>query len=206
MPRTRAIGWLSVLFLCGCAERAPAAARAPSAVASVSLAPAEVLAPNAIEALREHVTGSPADVHTMPGSHGSYEIHFGCAPRYPGFSVVSVQGLGMQGFPQFGSAGGTRGREIEAQFWELAEEARGVAGVASIHQVAAVAPCRLAGTAIGLKLSDYRDIDQAVLRLGPWLARRDLGGEIVLWVLPRLGPAVLTQDVVTASPDRASGD
>jgi hypothetical protein len=102
--------------------------------------------------------------------------------------------------------GGSRGRELEARFWELAAEARSVAGVASIHQEAAVASCRLAGTAIGLELSDYRDIDQAVLRLGPWLARRDLVGEIVLWVLPPLGPPVLTQDVVTAAPDRASGD
>jgi hypothetical protein len=206
MPRTRAIAWLSVLVLCGCAKRAPIVPCAPSAVASVSIAPAEVLAPNAIEVLREHVTGSPADVHTTPGSRGSYEIHFGCAPRYPGFSVVSVQGLGTQGLPPLGSVGGTRGRQLEAQFWELAEEARAVAGVASIHQVAAVGPCRLAGTAIGLKLSDYRDIDQAVVHLGPWLVRHDLAGEIVLWVLPRLGPAVLTQDVVTASPDRASGD
>jgi hypothetical protein len=44
-----------------------------------------------------------------------------------------------------------------------------------------------------------------VLRLGPWLAHRDLGGEIVLWVLPRLGPPALTDDNVTA-PIRASGD
>jgi hypothetical protein len=195
---------LAAVVLCVCAKRAPVAPRAPSSVPSASAAPVEVLAPNAIEALREHVTGSPADVHTTPGSHGGYEVHFGCAARYPEFSVVFVQGIGTQGFPQVG-VGGARGTELEARFWDLAAEARRVAGVVSIYEVAAVAPCRLAGTAIGLELSDYRDIDQAVFRLGPWLAHRDLGGELVLWVLPRRGPPVLTQDVVTASPDGASG-
>jgi hypothetical protein len=150
-----------------------------------------VLAPNAIEKLRDLVTGSTNDVHVTPGRHDGYEVHFGCKAHYWGFSVVSVQGVGTQGFPL---SVGDYSRELEAQFWDLAEEVRRVAGVASIHEVEEAPLCRsAAGWAIGLELSDYRDIDQAVLRVGPWLAHRDLAGEIVLWILPRRGPPVLGQ-------------
>jgi hypothetical protein len=58
------------------------------------------------------------------------------------------------------------------------------AAVPSIHDVRGTAPCRTEGWVIGLKLSDYRDVDAAVRNLEPWIVREDLRGEIVLLPSP----------------------
>jgi hypothetical protein len=78
--------------------------------------------------------------------------------------------------------------EVEKEFSRLEAVARQVAGVSSIHTVNASAGCRAPGWAMVFKLDDYRDVDDAIRRLGPWLARQNLSGEIVLQLWPVPGP------------------
>ena len=136
------------------------------------------------------VAGGPTDVHTVPGTYDGYSVYFGCEPTYRGFSVVFVRGDGTVEFPQPAGIPPPLGRGLEAQFWELAATARDIAAVSAIHAVTASNPCLTHGWAIDLDLHDYRGVDDAIRRLGGWLARENLHGEVMLRMVPVPGPGV----------------
>jgi hypothetical protein len=127
--------------------------------------------------------GCPSDIHVQAGRYDGYEVSVDCpSGKHGGMPLVVIRGLGSKPLPQLGR--GPIAGEIQRQFFALAEEARKVAAVPSIHDVRGTAPCRTEGWVIGLKLSDYRDVDAAVRNLEPWIVREDLRGEIVLLPSP----------------------
>jgi hypothetical protein len=129
------------------------------------------------------VLGLPTDVQTRPGVYEGYEVYFGCEnDAYRDLSVVFVGGIGIAEFSQFGNNVPYPLSEGERKFWLLSAAERVVAKVSSIHPADGVPPCRTDGWAIGFDINDYRKVDVAIRRLGLWLARENLKGEVALRV------------------------
>ncbi len=135
--------------------------------------------------------GTPGDVHTQARVYPGYAVQFGCRPRWdPAFSVAIVLGLGAVPLPAFGHGDPTQEPNeatIERQFFRLAAKARAAAAVASVYDTPAVAGCNTNEWAIGLLMDDFRDVDVVLRRVGVWLARQNVSGEVVLWMKRRPG-------------------
>lgn len=113
-----------------------------------------------------HVLGSPEDVHTAAGDYVGYRVVRPCA-------LASVD-LGVRGT---GSVVPNQamitaaGAELLQLVGDLRLSGGGGYGLA----------CE-AGVGTQLVLGDWRDVDTAISRVGPWLAERDLALQVAISV------------------------
>jgi hypothetical protein len=180
--------WTLLLSL-ACVHEACALEATPPAVAPRSVDAPKSQAPStpscAPEAARPGTLfGSPFDVHTPPGIYDGYEVYLGCPGKWWDRQAVVIRGTGTKPIV-WGQ------REVEWAFWRLADEAREVACVESIHDRCYAGTCRTDEGGITLQLHDWRDVDVILRRLGAWLRDRSLRGEIILRLEPMPGPGRL---------------
>ncbi|HEX7941292.1 MAG TPA: hypothetical protein VF488_05780 [Gemmatimonadaceae bacterium] len=113
-----------------------------------------------------HVLGSPEDVHTAAGDYVGYRVVRPCS--------VAGADLGVRGT---GSVVPTQamilaaGRELLQLVGDLRLPGGGGYGFA----------CE-PGFGTELMLGDWRDVDTAIARVGPWLAERDLALQVGILV------------------------
>jgi hypothetical protein len=184
-----ALSWgLSVLTM-ACATTAQSESAQRRASEPASLCPKSITGFPLLGGKRG-VSGCPGDIHVRPGTFEGYEVSFGCPNYENSDSVILVRGLGKKGFRQLRTTSPT-GEEIEEkEFWRhTGSGIRKIAEVSSIHRDSKAHACRGTGWAIELQIHDFRDVDQVVRSLGLWLARMDLGGEIILLLEPLPQPA-----------------
>jgi len=118
---------------------------------------------------REGVLGSPEDVHTAAGDYAGYRVLRPCAPGGASFADLGVSGTGSVVPTQaMITAAGT---EILQLIGDLRLPGGGGYGFA----------CE-AGFGTTLVLGDWRDVDTAIARVGPWIAQRDLALQVAISV------------------------
>jgi hypothetical protein len=133
------------------------------------------------------VAGSPADVRTRPGIYGvfgGYEVSFGCGTAYyenmkPFFSLVFVRGMGSRKLPRFEA-----GRESETEFWRVANDICLEAGL-PVGSAGATMGCTSKDSVITLEMHDWRNVDDAIVGVGRWLASHDSSGEVAIRLEPK---------------------
>jgi hypothetical protein len=122
---------------------------------------------------RDTRVGSPSDVKIRAGKYDGYEIHRVCTN---GSGTASVIGLGHRR-PEFLST-----KEMPAAKESFRAEALAVAQAKSLVASGFGVHCADHRGAFLIDLYDFREVDPILERLGTWMARQDLGLEIVLLV------------------------
>jgi hypothetical protein len=118
---------------------------------------------------REGVLGSPEDVHTAAGDYVGYRVVRPCAPESAALADLGVSGTGSVILTQaMITAAGT---EILKLIGDLRLPGGGGYGFA----------CE-AGFGTTLVLGDWRDVDTAIARVGPWIAERNLALQVAISV------------------------
>jgi hypothetical protein len=135
------------------------------------------------------VGGCPADIRTEAGAYEGYQVVFGCLDRGDSDSVLIVRGAGRKSFRQLMGTTPGEDEDAEKQAWgRFTENLRETAAVSSIDRSSRIPTCHSTGYAIELRLHDFRQVDDAVHNVGEWLARMNVGGEIMLVLAPRPEP------------------
>jgi hypothetical protein len=118
---------------------------------------------------REGVLGSPEDVHTAAGNYVGYRVVRPCAPGSATFVDLGVTGTG--------SVVPTQGMIIAAgtEILQLIQDLRLPGGGGYGFG------CE-AGSGTTLVVGDWRDVDAAIARVGPWIAERDLALQVAISV------------------------
>jgi hypothetical protein len=134
----------------------------------------------------EHVSGSPSDIRIREGGREGFEVHLKCkSPVMSG--AVSVIGTGRRQFPFLENGPGPDGDYSPALREQFREDATAAASARSLRGTGFGASCAGEGPAFLLWLGDYGEVDLVLWRLGTWMARKGLRGEIVVDVM---GPIV----------------
>jgi hypothetical protein len=118
---------------------------------------------------REGVLGSPEDVHTAAGNYVGYRVVRPCAPENAAFADLGVSGTGSVVPTQAMIT--AAGIEILHLIGDLRLSGGGGYGFA----------CKT-GFGTSLMLGDWRDVDTAIARVGPWIAERDLALQVAISV------------------------
>ena len=118
------------------------------------------------EGRRGPVRGSPGDVHTAAGDYAGYRVVRPCAMAY---ADLGVRGTGSVILTQaMIEAAGTEILQLIGDLWLPGGGGYGLS-------------CE-AGVGTELMLGDWRDVDTAIARVGPWLAERDLALQVAVSV------------------------
>jgi hypothetical protein len=119
--------------------------------------------------------GSPADMTTAPGNYGAYRVVYPCPA--PLGRTLGVIGLGAIA-------------PTPAEFDQLRDELRHeVQDIASVWAAGGYGTCEAEG-GTSIWLSDWREVDVLISRVGGWLAANHLAIEVAIEVEPVPVPAV----------------
>jgi hypothetical protein len=116
------------------------------------------------------VQGNEADIHTLSGAYAGYRVERRARGQGPSVTVI---GTGATPFPFHQDLNDRR------LFEAFRREVVAVAAARSLNGSG-----DYLGTAFQLWVTDYRDVDAIVERLGAWLAGRNYRGTIVIEVMP----------------------
>jgi hypothetical protein len=117
---------------------------------------------------RQDVLGSPDDVHTAAGDYAGYRVARTCGPD-TAYIDLGVSGTGSVGLTQEMIT--AAGASIVQLVGDLRLAGGGGYGFA----------CE-SGFGTTLMLGDWRDVDTAIARIGPWIADRDLALQVAISV------------------------
>jgi len=118
---------------------------------------------------RDGVLGSPDDVHTAGGDYAGYRVVRPCASETAGFIDLGVSGTGTVVLSQDKTT--EAGYALVKLVRDLRLPGGGGYGYACED-----------GFGTTLMLGDWRDVDTAIARVGPWIAERNLALKVAISV------------------------